>query len=154
MGKLQKDDGGNIDSSTSQEISAMHLVAASGDTETLRLFITNQQFDLSATCYGATSLHFVVASRRPTLLQSLDDGPPYISNHILTMEDFHSMVSYLEAIRKGAKDASYEGREACISILVHAGVDVWKKDDGGNFPEPGNSASSANHLFMAKNDCK
>ena len=60
------------------------------------------------------------------------------------------MASYWEAKRKGAKIASYEGREACISILVHAGVDLWQKDDGGNFPEPGSSASSANHLSWQK----
>ena len=141
MGKRQKHG-----EEKSRLISAIHLAAASGDPETLRLFITNQQFDPLVTCWGATSLHFAVASRRPTLFQTLDDKPTYISNFILTMKDFGAMASYSKGKGKGAKDASYEEREACISILVHAGVDVWQKDDGGNFPEPGSFASSANRL--------
>ena len=127
-----------------ERISAIHLAAASGDPETLRLFITNQQFDPLVTCFGATSLHFAVASRRPTSSKPYSYEPICIS--IMKMEDFHTLHEY----RKGPKDASYEGREACISILVHAGVDVWQKDDGGNFPEPGSSASSANHLSWQK----
>ena len=60
MGKRQKNDEEKSDSRKSKKIPAIHLAAALGDPETLRLFITNQQFDPLVTCYGATSLHFVV----------------------------------------------------------------------------------------------
>jgi hypothetical protein len=68
----------------------------------------------------------------------------------MQMEDFGDVDSYGEAKVDGAKNPSYKGRESCISILVQAGVDVWEKDDGGNFPEPGRLASSKNHLSWQK----
>ena len=126
-------------------ISAIHLAAAFGDPETLRLFITNQQFDPLVTCCGATSLHFAVASQPPSSLFGYMECT-CILNSVLYMEDFGNSFYFGKAKVKGVENPSYKGREACISILVQAGVDVWEKDDGGNFPEPGRLASSENHL--------
>ena len=146
MGKRQKHGDTNLhEHFESREISAIHLAAASGDPETLRLFTTNQQFDPLVTCRGATSLHFAVASRRPTSLK-LGEKCTYLPHNFMKLEDFCNVISYGDAKAEGGKNPSYKGREACISILVQAGVDVWEKDDDGNFPEPGRSASSENHL--------
>ena len=123
------------------------IICASGDPETLRLFITNQQFDPLATCRGATSLHFAVASSPPFSFSLFRPRQhTYISNSVFQLEDFGDCSNYEIAKQKGAKNSSYKGREACISILVQAGVDVWEKDDGNNFPKPGRSASDENHL--------
>jgi hypothetical protein len=146
VGKRQKHGDVNLDGEfDTRQISAIHLAATSGDPETLRLFITNQKFDPLVTCHGATSLHFAVASRPP--FSYGDTGVTQntcIPNYVMQMEDFGDVDSYGEAKVDGAKNPSYKGRESCISILVQAGVDVWEKDDGGNFPEPGRLASSKN----------
>ena len=144
--KRQKHGDTNLDEPFhSRQILAIHLAAASGNPETLRLFITYQQFDPLVTCHGATSLHFAVASKRPTSFRSSVQSS-IISNFVMQVEDFGDVDSYGEAKVEGAKNPSYKGREACISILVQAGVDVWEKDDGNNFPKPGRSASDENHL--------
>ena len=122
MGKRQKHGDINLAKHfLSSDISAIHLAAASGDPETLRLFITNQQFDPLVRCHGATSLHFVVASRPPHSLPSDPHDEPiiiYVPNSIMKMEDFGDVDSFEKAKVKGAKNPSYKGREACISILV------------------------------------
>ena len=142
MGKRQKDKHKYHDVSFhTREISAIHLAAALGDPETLRLFTTNQDFDPLVTCRGATSLHFAVASSRPTQFK-----PACLPHNFMNLKDFGDVSSYEEAKAEGAKNPSYKGRVACISILVQAGVDVWEKDGFGNLPEPGRSASSENHL--------
>ena len=148
MGKRQNHWHRNLDVLfDAREISAIHLAAASGDPETLRLFITNQQFDPLVTCRGATSLHFAVASRLPLPFYPSETAQnTLIPNSILRLEDLDHFVPFGKVKVKGVENPSYKGREACISILVQAGVDVWEKDDGGNFPEPGRLASSENHL--------
>ena len=148
MGKRQKHGDINLAKHfLSSDISAIHLAAASGDPETLRLFITNQQFDPLVMCRGATSLHFAVASRPPFSFDLFGWRKcASIPNSVFHLEDFGYIVYFWEAKVKGVENPSYKGREACISILVQAGVDVWEKDDGGNFPEPGRLASSENHL--------
>jgi hypothetical protein len=145
VGKRQKHGYINPSGFESREISAIHLAAASGDPETLRLFITNQQFDPLVTCRGATSIHFAVASRRPTSLE-LWEQSTCLPHNFMKLEDFSNVVSYGDAKAEDAKNLSYERKEACISILVQASVDVWEKDNDGNFPEPSKSASSENHL--------
>jgi hypothetical protein len=63
---------------------------------------------------------------------------------------FFTFIDFREAKQKGAKIVSYEARETCISILVQAGVDLWQKDNMGNFPEPSRWASNATHLSWQK----
>ena len=151
MGKRQRnqDIKPNMDLPT-RAISAIHLAAASGDPKTLRLFITYHQFDPLVTCHGATSLHFAVASRRPTSLEPFRGESIYMFDHFLNMKDFGGIISYGIAKEQDAKNTSYKEREACISVLVQAGVDVWQEDDNGNFPDPGISASSENQLSWQK----
>ena len=151
MGKRQKHGDINLDKPFhSRQISAIHLAAALGDPKTLRLFITYHQFDPLVTCYGATSLHFAVASRRPTSLEPSKGKATYLSDRIMNMKDFGGIISYGEAKGQDAKSTSYEEREACISVLVQAGIDVWQEDDNGNFPDPGISASGVNQLSWQK----
>ena len=147
MGKRQKHGDINLEKPFHiRQISAIHLAAASGDPKILRLFITYHQFDPLVTCHGATPLHFAVASRRPTSLSPSKGESIYMFDHYLNMKDFGGIISYGKAKGQYAKYTSYKEREACINILVQAGVDVWEKDDGGNFPEPGRLASSENYL--------
>jgi hypothetical protein len=68
----------------------------------------------------------------------------------MNMKDFGGIISYGEAKGQDAKSTSHEEREACISVLVQAGVDVWEKDDNGNFPDHGMSASGINQLSWQK----
>ena len=149
MGKHKKrgDTNHNICTET---ISAIHLAAASGDPKILRLFITYHQFDPLVTYHGATSLHFAVASRRPTSLSPLEGNSTYIYDRVMNMEDCGGFTDYMEAKWQDAKITSHEEREACISVLVQAGVDLWQKDDAGNFPDPGISASGINQLSWQK----
>jgi hypothetical protein len=151
VGKRQKHGDINLDKPFhSRQISAIHLAAALGDPKTLRLFITYHQFDPLVTCHGATSLHFAVASRRPTSLEPSKGKATYLSDRIMNMKDFGGIISYGEAKGQDAKSTSYEEREACISVLVQAGIDVWQEDDNGNFPDPGISASGVNQLSWQK----
>ena len=151
MGKRQRNrDINHKRSFHTGEISAIHLAAASGDPKTLRLFITYHQFDPLVTCHGATSLHFAVASRRPTSLEPSKGKATYISDCIMNMKDFGGIISYGKAKGEDAKSTSYEEREACISVLVQAGVDVWQEDENGNFPDPGISASGIYQLSWQK----
>jgi hypothetical protein len=151
VGKRQKHGDINLDEPFhSRQISAIHLAAALGDPKTLRLFTTYHQFDPLVTCCGATSLHFAVASRRPTSLSPSEGKATYISDRIMDMTDFGGIDSYGEAKGQDAKSISYEEREACISVLVQAGVDVWQEDDNGNFPDPGISASGIYQLSWQK----
>jgi hypothetical protein len=151
VGKRQRNQDKNHNGRFStRAISTIHLAAASGDPKTLRLFTTDHQFDPLVTCCGATSLHFAVASRRPTSLSPSEGKATYIPNRIMDMKDFYGIISYGKAKGEDAKSTSYEEREACISVLVQAGVDVWQEDENGNFPDPGISASGIYQLSWQK----
>lgn len=126
-------------------ISTIHLIEASRDLTTLRIFITNQQYDRLVTCYDATSLHFVVASSGPSL-STFDCNSTHIFHRAIKMEDFGEMITYENFKAKGTTIILDERREACISILMQARIDVWKKINDGKFSKLGRPASSANHL--------
>ena len=147
MGQRQKHGDINLDEPFhSRQISAIHLAAASGDPKVLRLFTTDHQFDPLVTCHGATSLHFDVASRRPTSLPPSEGESICMFNHLLNMKDYGGFISYEKAKGEDVKNISYKEREACISVLVQAGVSVWQKDENNNFPDPGISTSSQYQL--------
>ena len=148
MGKRPRNHDINLDEPFhTRQISAIHLAAASGDPKTLWLFTTFIEFDPLVTCHGATSLHFVVASRRPTSLPPFKDKKIiHIVDHFLNMEDFPGIVSCGKAQGEYAKSTSYKEREACINMLVQAGVNMWKKDNNGNNHDHGISACGENRL--------
>ena len=147
MGKRPRNHDINLDEPFhTRQISAIHLAAASGDPKTLWLFTTFLKFDPLVTCHGATSLHFAVASRRPTSLPPFEDKFIRMADHFLNMKDFGGIISYEKAKGEDAKSTSYKEREACINMLVQAGVNMWKKNNNGNNPDPGISACGENRL--------
>ena len=148
MGKRPRNHDINLDEPFhTRQISAIHLAAALGDPKTLWLFTTFLEFDPLVTCHGATSLHFVVASRRPTIsLPPFEGEYINICDRYLKLMDFGRFLSYVKAKAEDAKSTSYKEREACISMLVQAGLSMWQKDNYGNNPDPGISACSENCL--------
>ena len=70
----------------------------------------------------------------------------------MNMKDFGGITCYREAKGQDAKCTSYEGREACNSGLVQAGVDVLQEDDYVFVPDPGIGVSSVNKQTMIARD--
>lgn len=124
-----------------RSISAVLSASASGNPDTLRLFLDNPSFDPLVKFEGATALHYAANAMIPCdpLYHNFKINrflcfPELLSFHL----DPHGYEKEQEDVEWTPK--SYLGRQACITMLLQAGVDIWEKDDRGRFAEPGEEA--------------
>lgn len=131
-------------------VPALHLAAASGNMEVLRLFLDNSYFNQMISVRGCTTLHFAVDDTMPYCLSN-NEGMD-ISWRFILLEDICT-VSKLESVSKIEKDLDsikgkiYAGKKGCMSMLLQAGIDVWQKDDDGDIAEPGLEAPDGVFLW-------
>jgi len=136
-------------------IPALHLAAASGVPEVLRMFITKEFDPIKLTPHKRTPIHFAIDSS--TAIFNNDEEEVEVeekSND--TNEESKFMTNPGTCVDPFAKDTAKirfdnklcpgpagddEGRPACITMLMQAGVDIWQEDDEDTLAEPGPEAS-------------
>lgn len=158
------------------KIPSIHLAAASGVPEVLQLFLDKKPkiFDASkTTAHKRTTLHFAVDTIAPYMVDKptsnannfmnpfqciLDFGDAQHLEYIITKASKKKLVVGDHVDKDNSKVVTqknkpqmttleeYGGKQACITMLLQDGVDIWQRDDQWKFAEPG--AKTSNEIRM------
>jgi len=138
-------------------IPALHLAAASGVPEVIRMFITKEFDPIQLTPDKRTPIHFAIDSSTAKFNNEVEVAVEVEvkekSND--TIEESSPMTNPGTCVDPFAIDTKTrpdkelcprpagddEGRPACITMLMQAGVDIWQEDDEDTLAEPGPEAS-------------
>ena len=139
---------------------ALHLAAASGNSEVLRLFLNHSSFNPMKAIElmnskGArgngkqTTLHLAADGTIPFykgLGDDFGDRPIFkmvgtavslvdIDNHHTLLSN--SMLQEDDIVSsKTTKTKKYSGKKQCMIMVLEVGLDMWQKDENGALPEP------------------
>lgn len=129
------------------DIPALHFAAASGNPETLKVFLYNKSFNPTKATNLGTSLHFAASM-----------AASYDRSHFIRLQDLQTINDVECSFRTpeevhahDIKDSIYKKqspeRKACILMLLQAGVDIWEKDSNKTFAALGSNASFEDHMW-------
>ncbi|CAN5968406.1 unnamed protein product [Sphagnum jensenii] len=129
-----------------------HLAAARGDPQCLQsLMDKSKGHYLNTPKNGFKPLHFAVNATHP------DHEQGDKINHFLSFENYvnvHGLArtgmekSKTGKMKKeGSETHGYDGKKACINLLLQAGVDIWQPDTEKNVADPGFDAPHEARLW-------
>ncbi len=129
-----------------------HLAAARGDPQCLQILMDSGKGDCLNTFQNDFApLHFAVNATHP------DHEQGDKINHFLSFENYvnvHGLArtgmekSKTGKMKKeGSETHGYDGKKACINLLLQAGVDIWQPDTEKNIADPGFDAPHEARLW-------
>lgn len=143
-----------IEDLNTEDSSALHYTAASGDPEVLKLFLGNCNFNpLVITGSRKTALlhatDATIPSRYPYIIAEQYDptsADVQFNRLILICEVYYPRFFGLNAGGMGYSKG-YSGKQGCTNLLLQTGVDTWQKDDDNKIADPGPEASHNEQLW-------
>jgi hypothetical protein len=136
-------------------IPALHLAAASGVPEVLRMMFMTEEFDpIKLTPHKRTPIHFALdystAKFNNEVEVEVKEKSTDTNEESMPMWYRSSYIDPFAIDTKTRPDKELcpelarhdEGRPACITMLMQAGVDIWQRDDERSLAEPGPEAST------------
>ena len=143
-----------------EKIPALHLAAASGNYEVLRLFMDHSLFNHMKAIDLMKSKGDQGNGFRTTLHLAADKTIPYYKAACADFEncwifktvgtavslvdiDNHHMLQLNPILQDDDAESSktikrivYSGKKRCMTMLLELGLDMWQKDENGDLPEP------------------
>ena len=138
-----------------EKMPALHLAAASGNYEVLRLFMDHSLFnhmkavDFKNSKGARTTLHLAADKTIPFYRGSgvdLDDCRIFktigTAVSLVDIDNYH-MLQLIPILpdddtepSKAIKRTIYYGKKRCMTMLLELGLDMWQKDEKGDLLEP------------------
>lgn len=132
-------------------IPALHLAAASGVPEVMRMFITKEFDPIKLTPHdNRTPIHFAIDSSTAKLNNEVEVKSNDTNEESSPMTGPGPCVDPFAIDTETRPDTNLrsepagndEDRLACITMLMQAGVDIWQRDYEHTLAEPGPEAST------------
>ena len=150
---------------------ALHLAAASGNSEVLQLFLYHPSFNQMKGAGLMNSKGARGNGKRTTLHLAADETIPFYkglgadfgNRHIFKMVgtavslvdiDNHHMLLSNSMLQeddtvssKTIKTKVHNGKKQCMIMLLEVGLDMWQKDENGALPEPSWEATDGDNFW-------